>query len=187
MIVRSRIVSSADEWQDALDDGAADGIAEGADVVRQAAEDSIAARVDPWGAAFAPLSTTTVKLYASAETEIISRAGNVRVSKRRGSAFGPLPAGMERIAESHVVSVRGSRKTQQIAYIAQFGNPNNRMFDNEKVAPIPARPALPLRRSAGGAVVDLPPATVAAVQTAVQRGLSRAFDRQSRGARNARR
>ena len=184
MELRHRVVGSQSEWTEALDGGAAKGAEDGAKVVRDAAETALANRVTPWGEAFAPLSPTTIRLSAG-EQEVgymrtgrdgaerfvdtsITRKGKVGIEQRE------KPSGL---APSSVVKVKGSARVNRVAYIHQFGNPRNRMFDNANPAPIPARPILPLRSPT---VVDLPPEMSAAILAAIQGGISQAFERTAR-------
>lgn len=168
MEIKHRTVSSREAWAEALDRGVESGLKEGADHVRDEAQRALAARVDPWGAAFAPLSPTTIKLYA--ETGFVealpSRSQNIGVRRKGVRHFG--------------IRVTGPRALQRVAFIQQFGNPNNRMFNNAEPAPIPARPALPVRPSGA---VDLPPETERAIYEAVRQGIAQAFERQTRAER----
>jgi hypothetical protein len=198
MEVRHRVVGSQSEWTEALSEGQAKGSEEGAKLIRDAAEASLAARRTPWGEAFAPLSTATVRLSAK-EEEVgymrtgadgverfvdtsVTRKGKVGIEKRDTQAFGPLPRGVQRLAPNSVVRVRGSRQTQRIAYIHQFGNPNNRMFENTNPAPIPARPILPLKRDGAGGNIrtELTAEMSRAILVCIQTGITQAFERTAR-------
>lgn len=151
-----------DQWGPAIETGIGKGLRQAAGVVRDEAQSSLASNADPWGAAFAPLSPVTLRLYAT-------------MGDPRGSIGPTLRATYDEAGKRGVV--RPSGRGQRFAFFKQFGSPNNRMFDNENLAPIPARPFLPIR---DGGAVDLPPETAAAVHAALRDGIAAALARGGR-------
>lgn len=151
-----------DQWAPAIETGVGRGLRQAAGEVRDRAQASLAANADPWGNAFQALSPWTLRLYA---TE----------GDPRGSIGPTLRATYDEAGKRGVV--RPSGRGQRFGFFKQFGNPNNRMFDNEKLAPIPARPFLPIRDGGG---VDLPPETAAAVHAALRDGIAAALARGGR-------
>jgi phage gpG-like protein len=155
----AQTTDTVDRWGPAIQTGAQRGIQQAAGVVRDEAVASLERNADPWGAAFAPLSPTTLKLYA---TE----------GDPRGAISGSLRAQLDPDGKRGVVRPTG--RARRFAGFKQYGSPNNRMFDNANPAPVPARPFLPIRDSG---VVDLPPAVSERVLAAIREGLVRAIAR----------
>lgn len=153
---------AVDQWGAAIETGVGKGLRQAAGVVRDGAQASLTASADPWGAAFPPLSPVTLRLYAT-------------IGDPRGSIGPTLRATYDEAGKRGVV--RPSGRANRFAFFKQFGSPNNRMFDNENLAPIPARPFLPIR---DGGAVDLPPETAAAVHAALRDGIAAALARGGR-------
>lgn len=137
-VIRSAVVATGDEWSEALEQGLDDGLDQAAEAVISFAKEVIDARRDPWGSAYEPLSATTLKLYATEDL-------------RPGDALRDSLAAKRPTTRNFTISARGN--PSRYAYIQQFGNPNNHLFNNEKPAPIPARAILPIRESG---IVELP-------------------------------
>lgn len=148
-----------DRWGEALGGGVVRGIRAAAGHVQQEAQAALQRNVDPWGNAFAPNTPTTLHFYAT-------------VGDPRGSITGSLRVTVEDDGKRGVVRAGG--RARRYARVKQYGNPNNRMFDNAKLAPILARAFLPIRESGA---VDIPPAMSAAILAALEQGIARAFVR----------
>lgn len=154
--VEIRSLAQTDAWGPVLERGLDDGLRDAAAHIAEKTAESMAARRDPWGAFFAPLSPTTIKLYAQ----------GVEDGARLATAFRVLRG------ERRKVVLRVSGSARRYAYVQQFGNPFNRVF-GEGLGPIPARPPLPIRDGGG---VDLPREMAEAVHEAVKRGVRRAVE-----------
>jgi phage gpG-like protein len=155
--IEARVSDEVSTWPPAIERGIGRGLESGATIVRDAASASLAAHQDPWGGAHAPPTATTVRLRAEwKEQRGAPLASSFVVRKKDARAF----------------AIRVTGPARRYAYIQQFGNPFNRMFDNDELAPIPARPALPIREND---VVELPPAVHAAVLDAVRQGIAEAI------------
>lgn len=161
-LIDPKPAEEVDRWGEALGGGVTRGIRAAAGHVQQEAQAALARNSDPWGNAFAPVSPTTLHFYAT-------------VGDPRGSISGALRVVVEDDGKRGVVRAGG--RARRYAHVKQFGNPNNRMFDNEKLAPIRARAFLPIRESGA---VDIPPAMSASILAALQEGIARAFVRASR-------
>lgn len=91
---------------------------------------------DPWGTPWAPLKPTTIARRRKGSSVPLRDTGN-------------LMASVQYKAGADSVSINVGRADRPAA-VHQFGNPNNRFF-GRALAPIPARPFLPIR----GGRVDL--------------------------------
>lgn len=160
-VVTPSVVSEVDWWGDAVESGIESGVRDGAAVVQEAATQALQTRVDPWGTAFAPLSPTTIKLYAS--------EGAMRSYASLGSSL------VLRRTDPQRVAVRVTGKPRAYAFRQQFGDDRAQMFNNEKPVRIPARPALPMRAPT---VVDVPEAMSRAILAAIRKGVVDAIRRE---------
>jgi hypothetical protein len=131
-------VANVDGWGAAFERGVDDGMDEAGAHVREAAVVALATRTDPWGQAFAPITPTTLKLYATIGDDPSSLATSFDLKRDSKRSF----------------KIRTRGKARAYAAIQQFGNPHNYLFNNSEPSPIPPRPPLPMRI---GGVVDLPP------------------------------
>lgn len=167
VVIDPRSSDEIDRWGPAVQKGTEDGLDAAVDVLRRDAQAALASATDPWGAAVAPLSPVTLKLYAQLPEDRVSIAGGIRSYRDPGKLK---------------LSFRG--RLYPVAYVKQFGNPDNRMFD-EAPAPIPARPFLAVRYP--GAVPDLPMATKVEILALLKRGIAQAIASEQIGGGSRRR
>lgn len=118
----TRLIRSATDMRPALD--------RIGNALAEMARQRFDAGADPWGSPWAPLSPVTI------------------ARRRQGSAVplrdtGTLVSTVMHATSATDVAVTVGR-TDRPATVHQFGNPNNRMFGGP-LAPIPARPFLPIR------------------------------------------
>jgi hypothetical protein len=159
-----------DPWGEALGTGIDAGLERGAEIIQADAEESLALSRDPWGETFEPLSPTTQRIYGLLR-EVRDTSSPIEVT-RKGE-------------RSYAAAVRGRR---WYLGFKQWGNPNNRMYDNARPAPIPPRPFLPIR---DGGQVDIPrdvnDAILAAITSAVREAIARDIGRGVSATRSQRR
>lgn len=152
-------VASADWWGEALDEGLQKGVEKGAEVVREAATEALETRTDPWGAAFAPLSPVTIKLYATiGERDYASLVDSLRLRRK----------------EAYRVAVTVSGRPRAYAFRQQYGSENAQMFNNSRPVRVPARPLLPTRDPGS---TDGPQEIADAIRAAIRQGVIEARDR----------
>lgn len=106
------------------------------------ARGTFVAQQDPWGGPWAPLSPVTL---ARRRDEAVEGATILRDTSTLLNSLMHAP-------DATGVDIRIGN-TNRPAQVHQFGNPNNRFF-GKALAPIPARPMLPIR---GDGSVQLPP------------------------------
>jgi len=148
---------------------------------------------DPWGVPWAPLSGVTVALRMKRlgisiwRTKKTKRNGKARrrvgLTAKASRALPGQATGFKilfnvgHLRNSIVSQVTGRRvrvsaggPASKYARAQQYGNPRNKLF-GKHLAPIPARPYLPIRNGR----VDLPPALRAEVVEMVRAGIFRAI------------
>jgi phage gpG-like protein len=106
---------------------------------------------DPWGNPWAPLSQVTLDRRAKADRQSIAKLFDT------GKMFGEGIT-HDSDALSFSVSIKGN-EIERFPVVHQFGNPRNKFF-NGPLAPIPARPMLPIRKNGR---IDLPSDWIAAI------------------------
>lgn len=110
---------------------------------------------DPWGRSWAEHRPTTLELYAMGGFKVRGRATSPRGGQRLLVASGTLE--LRAILPGHTATTAFVEVTGPAGIygaVQNFGNPKNRLPNNEKgrPAPIPARAFLPIR----GTQVDMP-------------------------------
>lgn len=150
-------VGEAHNWGASLERGTTAGLQAATEAVRDDAKAALAARVDPWGAAFAPPSPLTLKLRA-AETEVGASIDSAFVVRKAPRKF--------------TLTVQG--RSYAKAHVMQFGSVAKQVFDNARTVVQPGRPFLPLR----GETVDVPADLLATMEAVMARGVEMALMRE---------
>lgn len=161
ILVDAQYSDNVDRWGPAIEKGTEDGLDEAVEVLRRDAQQSLAANSDPWGGAFEPLSPVTLRLYATMPESRASISGTLRSFR-----------------DPKRLKLTYTGKNYPVAYVKQFGNPNNRVFD-EGLGPIPSRKFLPVRSP--GAVPDLSMDVKIQIVALLRRGITQAIATQSTG------
>lgn len=138
------------------------------ELLREEVEQRFQQQSDPWGAAWAPQSPTTVKLRQRE-----GKPGRILIKDRYlANSF----AWRVQRSPTPMVIIFSGGPAAAYAAAQQFGNPNNRMFGKAR-APIPARAMLPIRP---GGKVDIPARLLAEIRAELEAAVRAAFANASR-------